>query len=382
MALYMRGGEIDGRTGKRKGGIWWYDFWRDNKRYVESTKRRTLREAQDVERKAKNAVDDGTYVSAIKGKVTFADYVPRVMEYVRLRHPDKPRTVEFYENNYNQILKDKKFGQLRLVEINESHLTDFAIGEKKRGRMEATVNRRLASIRKLLRLALREKLITSVPHIELLRGERKREYVIVGKERDTFLAGLREPVRSIADFLFETGLRVSEATALTWSDVIEDSRGTYIRVNRVVAKSKKERHVPLSERAATIVAFQRSQSKSQFVFVRYGDKVKTERLFKTPLSRHTVSEQFTARKTQMGLPWDAVLHCTRHSALTELGASGASAFTIMRVAGHANVTTSQRYVHPIADEIRDAFERKAVYQEVVREKEAEKMKAVSVGSIQ
>ena len=32
--------------------------------------------------------------------------------------------------------------------------------------------------------------------------------------------------------------------------------------------------------------------------------------------------------------------------LTRLGEAGADAFTIMRIAGHASVTTSQRYVHP------------------------------------
>jgi hypothetical protein len=32
--------------------------------------------------------------------------------------------------------------------------------------------------------------------------------------------------------------------------------------------------------------------------------------------------------------------------LTRLGESGADAFTIMRIAGHSNVTISQRYVHP------------------------------------
>jgi integrase len=45
----------------------------------------------------------------------------------------------------------------------------------------------------------------------------------------------------------------------------------------------------------------------------------------------------------MGLPRDAVLHSTRHTALTDLGASGADAFTIQAIAGHASVNTSPRY---------------------------------------
>ena len=63
----------------------------------------------------------------------------------------------------------------------------------------------------------------------------------------------------------------------------------------------------------------------------------------------------------MGLPWDAVLHSTRHTALTDLGAAGADAFTIKAVAGHASVTTSQRYVHPVPETLTRAMERLEAY---------------------
>jgi len=59
----------------------------------------------------------------------------------------------------------------------------------------------------------------------------------------------------------------------------------------------------------------------------------------------------------MGLPWDAALHSTRHTALTDLGAAGADAFTIQAVAGHASVTTSQRYVHPVPETMARAIEK-------------------------
>ena len=43
--------------------------------------------------------------------------------------------------------------------------------------------------------------------------------------------------------------------------------------------------------------------------------------------------------------------------LTRLGEAGADAFTIMRIAGHSNVTVSQRYVHPTPEGMERAFER-------------------------
>jgi integrase len=51
--------------------------------------------------------------------------------------------------------------------------------------------------------------------------------------------------------------------------------------------------------------------------------------------------KFIFRRGDMGLPWDAVLDSTRHTAQTDLGAAGAVAFTIQAIAGHASVMTLQ-----------------------------------------
>ena len=66
----------------------------------------------------------------------------------------------------------------------------------------------------------------------------------------------------------------------------------------------------------------------------------------------------------MKLPWDAVLHSTRHTALTDLGAAGADAFTIQTLAGHTSVTTSQRYVHPIPETMARAMARLDTYRKL------------------
>jgi glycine/D-amino acid oxidase-like deaminating enzyme len=59
----------------------------------------------------------------------------------------------------------------------------------------------------------------------------------------------------------------------------------------------------------------------------------------------------------MGLPEDAVLHSTRHTMLTELGAAGADASTIQVIAGHEDIRTSQKYLHPTPQHVVMAFER-------------------------
>ena len=45
----------------------------------------------------------------------------------------------------------------------------------------------------------------------------------------------------------------------------------------------------------------------------------------------------------------------RHTFLTRLGEAGADPFSIQKIAGHASILISQRYVHPTPERIENAF---------------------------
>jgi hypothetical protein len=79
----------------------------------------------------------------------------------------------------------------------------------------------------------------------------------------------------------------------------------------------------------------------------FDSRVRKELWYTEPVSRHTIASQLGERRDQMKLPWDDVLHSTRHTALADLGAAGADAFTIQTLAGPASVSTSQKYVHRV-----------------------------------
>ena len=52
-----------------------------------------------------------------------------------------------------------------------------------------------------------------------------------------------------------------------------------------------------------------------------------------------------------------VLYSLRHTFLTRLGESGCDAWTLARIAGHASISISARYVHPSEDAVLDAMSR-------------------------
>jgi integrase len=65
----------------------------------------------------------------------------------------------------------------------------------------------------------------------------------------------------------------------------------------------------------------------------------------------------SGKKRKFIFPKEFVLHSLRHTSLTRMGESEADPFTIMKPAGHANVTISQRYVHPTRETVQVVFDR-------------------------
>lgn len=58
-------------------------------------------------------------------------------------------------------------------------------------------------------------------------------------------------------------------------------------------------------------------------------------------------------------------YCLRHTALTNLAKVGVDAFTLARIAGHSRISTTERYIHPQAEAIEQAFARITGSQKVV-----------------
>jgi integrase len=345
----------------KRGNVYWFHFVFEGRHYQQSTKQRNRNVARQIEAAVR--------ADLAKGKVgikkqppapTLEEFKPRVMEEIgKLHAADHPRTIEFYEQTFKRVLSFKPLARANLRDINEELIARFSTSQM--GIVKpATINRALAVIRRALYLAEEWKLIDRAPKVRMQKGERRREFVLTGSQREEFIGGLPEPCRTVARFLLDTGLRISECCALTWDRVFIEGETGYVFVAR--GKSERaRRYIGLTQEARAILEQQKTISRSQYVFVRTGDRVDKSLWYTAPLSRHTLSEQFTKRSRQMGLPWDAVLHSTRHTALTDFGAAGADAFTIQEIAGHASVTTSQRYVHPVPETIQRAVVRLEQY---------------------
>ena len=148
----------------------------------------------------------------------------------------------------------------------------------------------------------------------------------------------------------EAGLRCGEMMALEWSDV--DLRQDQIRVSHsewrghvTEPKGGRIRYVPLTARLAAALR-QHQHLRGQRVLVNRDGRSFTLEM---------VEDQVRLAARRAGLEDDGV-HILRHTFCSHLAMRGAPARAIQELAGHANLSTTQRYMHLSPAAVRGAIE--------------------------
>jgi integrase len=141
-------------------------------------------------------------------------------------------------------------GELQLSQITGDVIWRVTQGELKRGNQRATVNRYLATIRNLLRIARDEwQWIEVIPKIRLLSGESQRDRWLTQKEADRLITAAKPHLKALIRFALATGCRAREITGLEW-DRVDLKRGT-AWLNHT--KNGTPRGVPLNRDAVQVL---------------------------------------------------------------------------------------------------------------------------------
>jgi len=151
---------------------------------------------------------------------------------------------------------DPYLGELHLREITGDVIWRITQGELKRGNQPATVNRYLATIRNLLRIARDEwQWIDVIPKIRLLSGENERDRWLTQEEADRLIAAAAPHLKALIRFALATGCRAREITGLEW-DRVDLQRGT-AWLNQT--KNGTPRGVPLNRDAVEVLEAERGK---------------------------------------------------------------------------------------------------------------------------
>jgi integrase len=119
----------------------------------------------------------------------------------------------------------------------------------------ATINRRMASLRRAIRLAVRRRLAARTVEVPRLEEAPPRDGFLAPSDFVVLASHLPEGLSLFVRFLYATGMRVGEARQLEWRDV----DGLVLRIRGETAKNKKARTLPIRGEVAKIIAKARKQ---------------------------------------------------------------------------------------------------------------------------
>jgi len=171
----------------KRGKVYWYQFVFKGQRIQRSTKQGNKNVARQMEAAHRTALAKGEVgIFERKPAPILKDFITKFMDFVKVRSAEKPRTIEFYAQQSARLLDFEPLASAKLDGIDEALIERFVQTRSKQVR-PATVNRSLAALRRLLRLAQEWKIIERVPRIRLLPGERNRTFVLNHDQEQAYL---------------------------------------------------------------------------------------------------------------------------------------------------------------------------------------------------
>jgi integrase len=300
-----------------------------------------LRWAQD--REGQILAQKGRKPKEAKQVPTLAEFKPRFVEgYVKANRL-KPSTAEAYESVYRTYLLPT-FGSKRIDAIGDElvqRLKGELVGEDLANK---TVNNVLSALSVTLKQALEWKVIEAMPcRIRLLRWE-FTEIAFYDFAEYRYLVEAAAAIDPRIELLVllggDAGLRRGEALALEWTDV--DLRRRSMHVQRsswnghvTMPKSGRSRRLPLTERLAEALRAHRHLQGPRVLYCDDGT-IPTNKIVRRWM------EQAQRRAV---LPATGAYHILRHTFCSHLAMQGATAKAIQELAGHQDLTTTQRYMH-------------------------------------
>ena len=340
----------------KRGKTYWFHFIFNGRHVQRSTKQGNPRVARQIEAAHRTTLAKGE-VGIVERKPAPAlkDFAQRFMDAIQVRSAAKPRTVDFYARKLTRVLCFEPLANANLDEVDEALIESY-VQERAKQVSPASVNRELATLRRLLRLAQEWRVINRVPRIHMLPGERNREFVLSYQPENLYLEIAPQPLRDVALLILDTGMRPGEALALQLHDVhLDPANGSrfgylHVRLYADAGKSKyARRNLSLTSRVRSMLEVRKLTASSPWVF--------TSEDGLRPLSIFTLDDQHARTRKVLKLGKEFVVHSLRHTFGTRMGEAGADAFEIKRLMGHSSVTVSQRYVHPSPEALERAFER-------------------------
>ncbi len=286
---------------------------------------------------------------------TFAEFAPRFVQDHILANRLSPTTKRDYENSIKMHFIPV-LGDIRLDRLEARHIQAL----KRRKLAATTTNKMLNQLKAILKTAERWGVITDRPEITgVKQPDRHPKFYDFAEYKR-----LRHAARSLSPEIYaavrlggDAGLRCGEILGLRWPNVHFDRRKLYVCDNLVNARDEdgawvvrgpkggRPRWLPLT--GPLMKALRSLERRGEYVVT-------------NDFGRHLIPTSLTRRlaraQKRAGLPACGP-HILRHTFCSHLVLRGVHVRTIQKLAGHAELSTTEVYMHLVSEIEEDAIRR-------------------------
>lgn len=281
------------------------------------------------------------------GEAKLNKKIDQFLQHLKHERNVSSHTIEGYGRDLAQLSSYLNEHGVELKEANNIIIRGFMADLYEKGMKKSTAARKLASIRSFFQFCIRKKWLEDNPAKVLVTPKQDKAVPSFLSEeqmahfldlpRSEKVLELRD--RAILEFLYATGLRVSELVGIDNGDI--NFQELLVRVK---GKGKKERIVP----------FGKSAEKSLRSYLRKRREINQGKIFTEAVFLNFKGGRLSSRSVERvvdkyikraALKRKISPHSLRHSFASHLLSRGADLRVIQELLGHESLATTQKYTH-------------------------------------
>jgi integrase len=329
----------------RRGRKLWIQYRQHGRLIRESTGSDKERVAQRMLKAREGDVAKGVLVVPTRDRITFAEGAQDL-------------TNDYTSNDRKSLAGLKRrvkkhllpyFGGRRLVQITTADIRAFTAQRLEAKASNGEINRELAALKRIFRLAVQGDRLTRAPHVPMLTEHNVRTGFFEREQFEAVRDHLPEALRGVVGFAYITGWRVpSEVLKLEWRQV--DFKAGTVSLDAGTTKNGEARVFPLTRELRALLEVQRDER----------DRLKQEGTI-CPYVFHwgdgrpikCLYGSFRSACKAAGCP-GRIPHDFRRTAVRNLVRSGVPERVAMQLTGHKTRSVFERYNIVSTGDLREA----------------------------
>ena len=319
----------------KRGDVYWCKISRPGQKPISQSLGKDKKLAKVIEAKLRAEIHEGKFFDIKEGEyLTVANLLGIYDE----RHAKSHKNSKSCKSDfYLAVSLNRCLGNLFLNEVTPKKIEAYMDARRIDGVSDITIHHELNLLRHAFSLAVKKwDLIDKTPFekVTLPPGDRKRIRYLKPEEEEALFDALKssEWLAPVVVIARETGLRLTNICELTWNQADLFKRSIEIEKT----KNGKPVWIPMSDVVyAELLTLNKVRDlKSDRVFLVKG----------RPLNRNWVSHVFKRVCLRAGVE-NFRFHDLRHDFCSRLIQAGQPLHVVAELAGHEDISTTQRYAH-------------------------------------